>query len=82
MRYDQQGESVRLLTWLELNVTAATTLLTVTVLIGTVATLAAGLGKPETVALFVLAGIVVVLLGLTLVRLSEHLRTNGLALPE
>jgi hypothetical protein len=60
-----------------LNVTAAGALLTVTLLLGTVSTLAAGAGQPETVALFVLAGIAVVFTGMALIRLSEHLRTDG-----
>jgi hypothetical protein len=49
----------------------------VTLLLGTVSTLAAAAGKPETVALVVLTGIAVVLVGAALVRLSEHLRTDG-----
>jgi len=77
MRYDSRSRIGFPSTWLELNVTAASALLTVTLLLGTVSTLAAAAGKPETVALFVLTGIAVVLAGMALVRLSEHLRTDG-----
>lgn len=77
MRHSSRSKLEVPSTWLELNVTAAGALLTVTLLLGTVSTLAAAAGKPETVALVVLTGIAVVLVGAALVRLSEHLRTDG-----
>jgi len=76
MRHDSRSRIGVPSTWLELNVAAVSALLTLTLLLGTVSTLAAGAGKPETVALFVLAGIAVVLAGTVLVRLSERLRTD------
>lgn len=76
MRYNRRSRTGAPSTWLELNIAAVSALLTVTLFLGTVSTLAAGAGKPETVALFALAGIAVVLAGTALVRLSEHLRTD------
>jgi hypothetical protein len=69
-------------TWLELNITVGTALLTVTFLIGTVAILAAGIGSSKPVALCMLAGVVAALAGVAFLRLSEHLRTDGLTIPE
>jgi hypothetical protein len=80
VKYSCQSGFSRSTTWLELNVTAVNALLTVTLLLGTASILATGAGKPETVALLVLAGIAVVLVGMALVRLSEHLRTDGILL--
>lgn len=68
-------------TWLELNVTTLDYLIAVTVFLGAVSLFSAVSGEPETMALVAVAGITVVLLGTTFIRLSEHLRTNGMSLP-
>lgn len=80
MNYNQQSGFSLPSTWLELNVTALDFLLAVTLLLGSVSIFATATGEPETMALVALAGITVVLLGITFVRLSEHLRTDGMAL--
>lgn len=67
-------------TWLELNVTTLDYLLAVTVFLGTVSLFSAVSGEPETMALVAVAGITVVVLGTTFVRLSEHFRTEGMSL--
>ncbi len=63
-------------TWLAVNYRAIDLLFTMTLLIGTVSLLAMASGDPETMALVALTGVAVVVLGATLLRLSEHLRTN------
>ncbi|SDR20172.1 hypothetical protein [Natronobacterium texcoconense] len=76
MRYNQQSTFGLPSTWLELNVRAEALLFTVTLLIGSVSLLAVASGEPETMALVALTGLAVVVLGTTLVRLSERLRTS------
>ncbi len=62
--------------WLDLNVAAGEVLLAVTVLFGSLSLLAMASGDPETMALVALAGLSIGLIGLTALRLSEHLRTT------
>lgn len=80
MNNQQSGSSLPT-TWLELNVTTLDYLRAVTVFLGAVSLYSAVSGEPETMALVAVAGITVAVLGTTFVRLSEHLRTNGMSLP-
>lgn len=81
MSYNQRSGFGLPSSWLELNVTALDFLLAVTLLRGSMSIFAAATGEPETMALVALAGVTVVLLVITFVRLSERLRTNRMALP-
>lgn len=80
MNSTQKSEFSLPSTWLELNGRTVDLLFAVTVLLGSVSLLAMASGEPETMALVALTGIAVVLLGTALVRISEHLRTNGRSL--
>lgn len=80
MSYNQQSGFSLPSTWLELNVIALDFLLAVTLFLGSVSIFTIASGEPETMALVALAGITVILLGMTFVRLSEHLRTDGMSL--
>ena len=64
-------------TWLELNFVASDLLIAVMVILGSVSLFAMASGEPETMALVAAVGIAVCLLGLSLLRMSEQLRTEG-----
>jgi xanthosine utilization system XapX-like protein len=81
MAYSQQNAFALPSTWLELNDTAVELLFAVSLVVGSASLLAMASGDPEVMALVALTGFTVLLVGTTLVRLSEHLRTNGVSLP-
>ncbi len=76
MRYNQQSGFGLPSTWVGLNARAIELLFTTTLLLGSVSLLAMASGEPETMAMVALTGVAIVVLGATLVRLSEHLRAN------
>ncbi|MCU4799945.1 hypothetical protein OB920_06135 [Halobacteria archaeon HArc-gm2] len=78
MVYNRQSANVPS-TWGQLNASAVELLFAVALLIGSASLVSMASGDPETMALVALTGITVVLLGLSLVRLSEYLRRTDLS---
>ncbi len=76
MEYYQKSGFSLPSTWLGLNTRATELLFAMALLIGSISLLAMASGDPETMALVALTGVAVVVLGATLIRLSEHIRTN------
>lgn len=68
--------------WRRLNVATLELACTLALLVGSVSLAAAATGDPETTATVAATGVAVVLLGIALVKLFDHLETNGVPLVE